>query len=172
VLIANNTVANNQYNVVMHGYPRDTRQVVNNRAVNNIIVEGRSTDLVLPSLNTTACNNNTSDYNLFYRASGGVRISWVPSDTDYSVRFYDLASCISASGLEKNSKVGNPMFRNSAAGDYSLQPTSPAVDMGLGGLTQVGDKDYQGLARSQGARVDAGAFERPKVAPPTAVKAN
>ncbi len=51
----------------------------------------------------------------------------------------------------------NPLFVNAAAGDYHLQPASPAIDTGL----KLGDvpNDYDGNVRPSGAGYDIGAFE-------------
>lgn len=55
--------------------------------------------------------------------------------------------------------VGNPLFKNPAAADYSLQSTSPAVDAATqADLFAVAD-DFQNAARPQGKSKDIGAFE-------------
>ena len=42
-------------------------------------------------------------------------------------------------------------------GDYHLQPGSPAIDRGS--TAGAPTKDYDGVARPQGAGIDIGAFE-------------
>lgn len=51
----------------------------------------------------------------------------------------------------------NPGFKNSAAGDYTLLTSSPAV--GHGNPADFPQKDFLGIARPQGSGPDAGAYE-------------
>jgi len=51
---------------------------------------------------------------------------------------------------------GDPRFVDSTAGDYRLQPHSPAIDAGL----VLGyESDFAGLPRPHGATPDIGAHE-------------
>ena len=50
----------------------------------------------------------------------------------------------------------NPLFRDAAGDDYTLQPGSPAIDIGG---EPAGATDLSGAARFQGAALDAGAYE-------------
>jgi hypothetical protein len=68
--------------------------------------------------------------------------------------------------------TGDPLFTNSAAGDFSLQPGSPLLDRGDASIVTAGELDLAGVARSLdgngdcAARPDIGAFERPALACP------
>jgi hypothetical protein len=55
-----------------------------------------------------------------------------------------------ASGRDGRSRVGDPLFANPGAGDYSLKAGSPAIDA-AGGAHQVPDRDAAGAKRPQGA---------------------
>jgi hypothetical protein len=62
-----------------------------------------------------------------------------------------------------------PSFTNATAGDYSEAAGSPTIDAGVI-APPAGDLDLVGLARSQGAAPDIGAYEFAPPAPPPAAK--
>ncbi|MDR2125722.1 MAG: right-handed parallel beta-helix repeat-containing protein, partial [Prevotellaceae bacterium] len=70
----------------------------------------------------------------------------------------------------------NPQFTDPAAGDYSLKPESPAIDIGVDTLYDVGQTpdisditiDVTGNPRIQGGYIDLGAYEMPVFFAPTA----
>jgi len=67
---------------------------------------------------------------------------------------------ILVTGKPSNTVTSNPMFMNYTGdryGDYHLQPGSPAIDRGS--TAGAPTKDYDGVARPQGAGIDIGAFE-------------
>ena len=59
---------------------------------------------------------------------------------------------------QSNNTTANPLFVNAAAGDYRLQPASPAVDAGAA-VPEV-KTDIAGVTRPQGSAHDIGAHER------------
>jgi hypothetical protein len=65
--------------------------------------------------------------------------------------------------LGPGEKVGDPLFVNPGAGDYHLQPMSPAIDAGADlGYTE----DFDGDVVPQGTAPDMGAFESGGITPP------
>jgi hypothetical protein len=76
---------------------------------------------------------------------GGCRV-------DYAVVYPQSTS------LGSNNQINtDPMFNDSAAGDYHLKAGSTAVDAGDPNATNT--VDYDGISRPQGTRSDIGAFE-------------
>jgi hypothetical protein len=89
----------------------------------------------------------------------------------YSVLEGDPASTVGLIGDGTNVFFADPLFVNPAAGDYHLQSSSPAINVGLAGAIGWAPgptaTDITGMAR-QGAP-DAGAYEYDNVAPTVAV---
>ena len=61
-------------------------------------------------------------------------------------------------GKHAHSKTGNPLFVNTASGDYTLQRGSPAIDA-AGGVPSTPSVDLAGNSRPKGASADMGAYE-------------
>ena len=65
----------------------------------------------------------------------------------------------------------NPLFRDTANGDYRLLPCSPLINAGDNSVVAPGATDLDGRPRILGGRVDIGAYEHPGIlyaAPPEA----
>ncbi|MDX2278578.1 MAG: choice-of-anchor Q domain-containing protein, partial [Saprospiraceae bacterium] len=77
--------------------------------------------------------------------------------------------------LDGNITSGDPMFTDTAQGNYTPLPCSPLVHAGSNAFVGLEDSvDLAGNPRIRGGRVDIGAFEAPApelAAPPTAVGA-
>ncbi|MDX2279460.1 MAG: choice-of-anchor Q domain-containing protein, partial [Saprospiraceae bacterium] len=77
--------------------------------------------------------------------------------------------------LDGNITSGDPMFADTAQGNYTPLPCSPLVHAGSNAFVGLEDSvDLAGNPRIRGGRVDIGAFEAPApelAAPPTAVGA-
>ena len=67
---------------------------------------------------------------------------------------YNVSSATACGGTDLKA---NPGFKNSAAGDYTLQLSSSAV--GHGNPADYPQKDFLGITRPQGSAPDAGAYE-------------
>jgi hypothetical protein len=57
-----------------------------------------------------------------------------------------------------NSKIGNPLFANIGTKDFSLQPSSLAIDKGVN-LSSLFTTDFAGTTRPRGSGYDIGAYE-------------
>jgi hypothetical protein len=105
---------------------------------------------------------------------GTVRIKWGANSPVYSLTSFQSSHPGECGGCRN----AEPMFANPAAGDFSLLPTSQAVDTGVADAvyttfqTLYGisiARDFVGTPRPQGAAWDMGAYER---ATPPDVTAN
>ena len=92
--------------------------------------------------------NFSSTLNIVYRSAGSSEdlMDWTdwadptyrdpdPGTVNYNVLFQNVAKAgdtiFGAQSTDANSALANPMFANAQAGDYTLQPNSPAVAMGF-----------------------------------------
>lgn len=91
------------------------------------------------------------DNNLYYHSTK------TKTHTFKDIGSYTLAEYRAASGKEQNSQFANPGFVNASGGDFHLNSTGPAKDVGAT-LSDV-STDLEGLARPQGAKHDVGAYE-------------
>ncbi len=62
---------------------------------------------------------------------------------------------------------GNPLLANPYAGDFGLQPDSPAIDAGYNNAPALPLEDYRGGPRIVGPKVDIGAVEYDPSSPPS-----
>jgi hypothetical protein len=92
--------------------------------------------------------NFSSTHNIVYRSAGASEdlMDWTdwadpsyrdpdPGTVNYNVLFQNVAKAgdtiFANQSTDANSALANPMFTNAQAGDYTLQPNSPAVAMGF-----------------------------------------
>ncbi|MDB5324839.1 MAG: hypothetical protein JWM57_408, partial [Phycisphaerales bacterium] len=99
----------------------------------------------------------TADYDLFDSTAGGPFIK--VGSTTYS----GIAAYRSATGQEAHGVVADPKFVSVGGGDYSLQSTSPAINLIPIGIISGVSSDIRGFARPSANVYDAGAFEYPSV---------
>ncbi len=175
-LIYNNVLVNNNRRGIYVSGSSDV-QIYNNtiiaqRGISGIEVLARSG---VPSTNTVVQNNiiangtsgrdlymstgtgNSSNYNVFYRATGFI--------LNYNGGTYtSLTNWRSATGFDMNSQGVNPQFIVGSGDDYRLASTSPAIDVGI--IRPEVTVDYLGAARPQGLAYDVGAYEATPSAPP------
>jgi len=144
--VINNTIDKNWAGMVLHGMPRaDHPSLKNNRIRNNIISESNMADLVMYT-NPANTAGNSSNYNLYYRPDQTARISWSNS-SGYNVTYQNLPAFAAATGNETHSLVGDPLWADRAAGEYSLQAGSPAIGSGTLEVTGFGSNDLAGRTR-------------------------
>jgi parallel beta-helix repeat protein len=92
-----------------------------------------------------------SDYNLLYSVDGYPIV-----EDDAAGDTFDLAGWQGVAGMDVHSIAAAPIFGDSGAGDYSLDPASPGLDDGVdSGLSIC----YDGSPRPKGAGYDMGAYD-------------
>jgi len=159
--VHNNTVNGTKgyAGVEINGMPRGGATLTNNTLYNNIISNGTSKyDLFLAKSNGTTIQNNTTDYNNYYRA-GAVQLS---NGSIYST----LDAWKKASLQDKNSLNVNPAYVTTAitaATQLAVDVTSPVVNAGM--LLSDVKSDFLDVARPTGDVHDIGAFEAVTTAP-------
>ena len=79
--------------------------------------------------------------------------------------FGNGAWSVAVSGQDSHSRYADPLFVNTAAGDFHLGAGSPAVD--AAGAAWAPPVDLDGASRPQGAGPDIGAYERAASGAPT-----
>src|SRR5258705_12683690 len=154
VTIRNNVVQNSQMGIVLGTWYSNTdgSSVYNIHAFNNTFYSNGTGILVRPMTsasvsweNNIFANNGTAYVNT---------LNWNPGTANYNLYF-------GGTGPGTNSVTLNPLFNNALAGDFSLQPTSPAINAGDPSTSApvVGAADFAGNPRILGGRIDIGAYE-------------
>ena len=120
----------------------------------NIISQGQDVSVCIsdPSSLSTVNNNlfsRTNSTKPFAAGSG--------CDTQYSIADFQTKT-----GLNQNSIMGDPGFKNVSTGDLRLSSSSAAIDKGLDIGTTT---DADGNTRLVGLTVDAGAYEYGSILP-------
>jgi hypothetical protein len=82
-------------------------------------------------------------------------LNWDPGNVDYNGYFGG------GTGPGAHALTLDPLFTNASIGDFTLQPTSPAINAGdpNTSATVVGAVDFAGNPRILGGRIDIGAYE-------------
>lgn len=156
--VYNNTVYGTKTHaaIEVNGMPRSGQTLTNNSVNNNIISHTSAKfDISIAKPNGSSIANNTSNYNLIYRTSGSPKLVW--GGNTYS----SLTAWRTASGQDKNSQLGNPLFlapsTSGSAPNWSVQSSSPAVNKGQSISTVP--VDFNQNKRPNGGAYDMGAFE-------------
>jgi hypothetical protein len=101
------------------------------------------------------CNNNIIWFN---RADNGPD-NWEVNQFSYPMFVNsDIGTFVPATNT-LNCIATDPLFVNTAAGDYRLQPTSPCLNTGTNLAWMVGALDLAGNSRIAGGMVDMGSYE-------------
>ena len=156
VTIRNNVVENSQTGTVLGTWYSNTdgSSVYNINVFNNTFYSNGTGILVRPMTsasvsweNNIFANNGTAYVNT---------LNWNPGTANYNLYF-------GGTGPGANSVTLNPLFNNAPAGDFSLQPTSPAINAGNPSTSAivVGAEDFAGNPRILGGRIDIGAYSSP-----------
>lgn len=123
----------------------------------------------------------SSDHNVFWNSTLNPIVKWL--DVSYS----NIAEYQAASGQDANSRQGDPLFVNAAAGDFHVNFGSSTIDMAHSGVANWPALDITGAPRLDELRIantgqgsipyaDAGVFEyvpvdvAPVVTAPTKVR--
>lgn len=156
--VYNNTIYGTRTHaaIEVNGMPRSGQTLTNNTVNNNIISHSTSKyDIFIARPNGGSIANNTSNFNLIYRASGSPQLAW--GGNMYS----SLSGWRTATGQDKNSQLGNPLFSapstSGSAANWSLKYSSPAVNKGKS--LSIVNVDYNRKKRPNGTTHDVGAFE-------------
>lgn len=142
--IYNNTVVNSELVLAAN---RSSGCIVKN----NLLVGGQKSTL----LNQQNAKNLLTDYNLWYGQNGhgfSLQGKWYNSLADYQ----------NASGQDKNSHFGDPLFSNSnsSAPNFRFTSGSPAFNAGDPSFVPAQDqRDLDNQSRVESSRIDAGAYE-------------
>lgn len=152
------------YNNIIYGWGRDGIDVFRHPGD----TDGLNMRNVTISNNTTYNNGAESGH-----GGGGVAITF-PSANNIvctnniafgNIDFQLIFTTTGTGNVNSNNLVTNPLWVNSAGGDFHLQSTSSAINTG----TSVGAPatDFDGVARPQGPGFDIGAFEFTVATPTT-----
>lgn len=182
--IINNVFINNTLPLVLYGTNTGSEQVRildNIFYSNNLRINAYPNALILGNAFINNYNNQLFGFqniallsnkvlnNIFYNNTGTTQASYQicnnANTTLSNNLFYDFPDCTSFPGLATctsgNLFALDPMFVDTASGDFRLLPCSPAINAGLDSLyTQLGIlTDFAGNPRILDGRSDIGALE-------------
>lgn len=130
--------------------------------VNNTIVGNTNTrdggGVYLESSGSTLTNNiiaNNSSGVVTYSTTTAVTLR---NNDVYGNTAYNYKTLADPTGANGNI-TANPLFVNTAAGDYHLMSGSSCINSGLDSVVTAGQTDLDGRPRKLGAHVDIGAYE-------------
>ena len=135
----------NEADLVMHGMPRGSHKLRNNRAENNIFFGRnlddyslfRSKDFVFAAalFTGTDASNNKLDKNFYYKPAGGKFRVTFPTDDTYNGNECSSLSNLRARGHETNASSGEgiPKWVDAPSGNFALASGSPAQGKGWQG---------------------------------------
>lgn len=132
-----------------------TKLIIQNSAIsNNRILNWNTNNTPLSLVFANSYIDNFAPSS-FFKSSSGTQISYSAFD---SINCADLAQYGVTCGPGILSGV-DPIFRDTAAGDYHLLPCSPLIDAGSNAAASGLLSDLDGAPRIQGGTVDIGPYE-------------
>jgi len=171
--VSDSTFAGNWYGAVMEN-------AFNYDFVNNIVVSNGAGGIASTANSTGAIYHNTFVGNAFGGTSlyltgavsvgeygdevvknnimvsnyYGLNCAGCDADMGYNLVWGNTTNYVNDADADGSDLSEDPQFNNSAEGDYTLSPSSPAIDAGTSSYTIV--VDAQGESRPQGDGVDMG----------------
>jgi parallel beta-helix repeat protein len=159
-------------NIIRGNIVRDNATSGADSGAGILVASGGTNNLVY---NNIVRNNPSHGIQVAYRARGtkvynntvygnkhnGIHLDSTVSDTTLRNNIlYQNGQAVDNQGLgtiQSNNIMGDPKFVNTAANDFRIQASSPAVNAGYP-VAEV-STDFEGVARPQGPALDVGAFE-------------
>lgn len=165
IQIYNNLVYRNGYvgiaitrNGPSPDHPMSGITIVNNTVWSNGTTWGGGITVDNPDAVGVIVRNNVLSENLSFQLSVGADVP--PESVTVDHLLIDGYRGNAEDGETRGADYleGDPQFRDAPAGDFHLQPGSPAVD--AGSATDAPAADFDGTPRPQGGGWDIGAYER------------
>lgn len=154
VSIVNNTLFDNDRSSSYSGEFQIQFHANSNIFKNNIVRAGSQGVLVGAYTGDTAIPA-AMDNNLYFTIA--MTPVWIWKGVEYN----SFVSYKNASSQDANALSANPQFVSTMTPDLRVQPSSPAVGLGINlGAAIVGPLDYAEKSRVQGAQIDIGAYEQ------------
>jgi hypothetical protein len=142
----NNIIVNASQVGIISDFADPTNIFYNNTVFNSFIGIGAN------SSNPLVTNNIVAN-------STYAGVSALPSSANYNLVYNNVTNYFGGSVPGANDVNLDPLFVNAAGGDFSLQPTSPAINAGVD-LTASGvTTDILGHSRPKAGAFDIGAYE-------------
>jgi hypothetical protein len=156
-LVYNTLIYNNPTSIQVD-YGASNTKIYNNTCYNSTYAN----DFAIRIGYTGGASNTTVENNIVWATAGSDAIANYGTGTVCSYNLGDKAMQNEGSGTGSFSHnlVGssyNPLFVNPSAGDFHLQPSSPAIDAGT--MIALVATDRDGIPRPHGAAYDIGAYE-------------
>ena len=147
-IVRNNTIRNNGQYVITS---RNTRMAIyNNLIYGNGFLRDSVATMTLATGDTAY--NNTIVSNAKQCLSGG------GATVRNNICHANTPNTITGTGTISNNLTADPKFINAGAGNFQLQPSSPAINAGISTAPTV-TTDFLGVARPNGTAYDIGAYE-------------
>jgi parallel beta-helix repeat protein len=177
ILIANNVIFDNGGRCI-HVLNTSNADIVNNSCYHNDettqIAEGCSGEINLQRTYSYSSAINIQVYNNVVYGKGGTcnsgseeayafQVFCSPSGCPQFTSDYNLWYNGAVKQLGSNDIIADPIFKNPSldpeVANFSLMPTSPAIDSGTDLFAQTVPRDYLGISRPQYEGFDRGAYE-------------